>query len=54
MLGILGKSVIKVVEIGLAKCNDMHGVACEQRLDLDLSLLPLRFDSHTRFLYLGC
>lgn len=49
MFGIPGKVVIKVVEIGLAKANDVHGVACEQRLVLDSSLLPPSFDLCTRF-----
>ena len=53
MFEIPGKDVIKVVEIGLAKGNDMHGVACKRRLILDSSLLPLSFDLRTRFSYLG-
>lgn len=49
MFGIPGKGEIKVVEIGLAKGNDMHGVVREQRLILHLPASELRF-THKFFL----
>lgn len=50
MFGIPGKGVVKGLETGLAKGNDLHRVACEQRFVLGSSLLPLSFDLHADFL----